>query len=330
MKPLVNRSNIFHGMDLRVFTLCLLIVGVQFPGWSQEINLPDEQPTRKSAIAKPEPLPDADPKSAALPKKWFKLVPVKPTGGLGLSPDENEPYYRILDHVKNLPAATLAEAARKFRLSMIDQFAERTVTEKIEAGSEAQKKSLRRQLEKRLTEYREDLPSYPLIRDAFNQSEKCQGQVVSFSGHIRQAISFPAGENEFGIKTLYQVTLFDEESKGYPVIIICTEVPDGLPLNFPETQVYDGVSVTGYYFKLFAYEGKEDLQAVPLILAKTVSWSPPEPSSRAFPDWGYGFVIAVGVVVLWMIVRSNRSTKRLQSVREKLSSPEDNPFDNPN
>ncbi|MDC0261738.1 hypothetical protein OAK47_00810, partial [Planctomycetaceae bacterium] len=173
-------------------------------------------------------------------------------------------------------------------------------------------------------------PSYPLIRDAFNQSEKCQGQVVSFSGHIRQAISFPAGENEFGIKTLYQVTLFDEESKGYPVIIICTEVPDGLPLNFPETQVYDGVSVTGYYFKLFAYEGKEDLQAVPLILAKTVSWSPPEPSSRAFPDWGYGFVIAVGVVVLWMIVRSNRSTKRLQSVREKLSSPEDNPFDNPN
>jgi hypothetical protein len=317
-------------MDLRVFAWCLLIVGMHLPGWSQEISLPDEQPTRKSVIAKPKPLPDADPELASLPKEWFKLVPVKPTGGLGLSPDENEPYYRILDHVRNLPESTLSKAAREFRLSMIDQFAERTVAEKIEArtDTEAQKNALRKQLEKRVNQYREDLPSYPLIRDAFNQSEKCQGQVVSFSGHIRQAISFPVGENDFGIKTLYQVTLFDEESKGYPVIIICTEVPDGLPLNFPETQVYDGVSVTGYYFKLFAYEGKEDLQAVPLVLAKTVSWSPPEPTSREFPDWGYGFVIAVGVVVLFMIVRSNRSTNRLKSVREKMSSSEDNPFEN--
>lgn len=330
MTPFGNRSNMFNGNHLWIFLSCAMSIGLPLRGWAQEISSPDEQPARHSARAKPVPLPDADPKSAVLPKKWFELVLVKPTGGLGLSPDENEPYYRILHHVRNLPQSTLSEAARKFRLSMIDRFAERTVREKIDGGSgtESQKKALQKQLDKKLEEYREDLLSYPLIRDAFNQAEQCQGEVVSFSGHIRQAVSFPAGENDFGIETLYQLALFDEESKGYPVIIVCTEVPKGLPLNFPDTQVVDGVSVTGYYFKLFAYEGMEDLQAVPLILAKSVSWTPPAPTSHEFPDWGYGFVIAVGVVVLFMIVRSNRPTNRLKSVREKMSSPEDNPFEN--
>jgi len=216
-------------------------------------------------------------------------------------------------------------------LTMIDQFEERTQQRITSSGgSELQQKALQRQLEKRLEEYRDNPASYPFIRDAYNFSEQCQGEVVSFSGHIRQADSFIAGKNEFGFETLYQITLFDEESKGFPVIIICTEIPEGFPLNFPDTDVYDGVSVTGYYFKLFAYEGKEDLQAVPLILAKSVDWNPPEPVSREVPDWVYGFAIAVGLVMLWLVVRSNRSENRLKSVREQMSDPEDNPFETPN
>ena len=71
------------------------------------------------------------------------------------------------------------------------------------------------------------------------------------------------------------------------------------------------------------------LQAVPLVLGQVGELvSSRTDLSREFPDWGYGFVIAVGVVVLFMIVRSNRPTNRLKSVREKMSSPEDNPFEN--
>lgn len=297
----------------------------------QEVDSSNGASDRPSRRTEQPSLPDADPESARIPEKWFEYVPVKPTGGLGLSPDENEPYYRILNHVKNLPEKTLAEANREFRLTMIDQFEERTQQRITSSGgSELQQKALQRQLEKRLDEYRDNPASYPFIRDAYNFSEQCQGEVVSFSGHIRQADSFIAGKNEFGFETLYQITLFDEESKGFPVIIICTEIPEGFPLNFPDTDVYDGVSVTGYYFKLFAYEGKEDLQAVPLILAKSVDWNPPEPVSREVPDWVYGFAIAVGLVMLWLVVRSSRSENRLKSVREQMSDPEDNPFETPN
>jgi len=327
-------SNLLDSNDLKtVVVLLLSCVGCGLPVsiQAQDGASPTLSSEDRPRHAEREPLPEADPNSADLPPEWFEYVPVKPTGGLGLSPDENEPYYRILNHIQNLPRKTVNEASREFRLSMIDQFAQRTL-ERIEAsgGSESQQKAIKRQLAKRLDAYREEPSTYPFVRDAYNAAEQCQGEIVSFSGHIRQADSFRAGKNDFGFETLYQITLFDEESKGFPVIVICTEIPENFPLNFPDTNVYDGVSATGYYFKLFAYEGKEDLQAVPLILAKSVSWNPPEPVSRDVPDWVYGFAIAVGVVMLWLIVRSNRSNNRLKSVREQMSTPEDNPFDTPN
>ncbi|MBD3673204.1 MAG: hypothetical protein HUJ26_06720 [Planctomycetaceae bacterium] len=330
----LKRSKLFCGNGLKpsVGGLCVLLA----VWWistvdAQDVSAPDLSSAESARRRQPPALPEADPESAELPEKWFEFVPVKPIGGLGLSPDENEPYYRILNHVKNLPEKTLERANRQFRLAMIDQFEARTLERIAESGgSEAQQKALRRQLEKRLAEYRENPATYPFVRDAYNFAEQCQGEVVSFSGHIRQADSFPAGKNDFGLETLYQITLFDEESKGFPVIIVCTEVPENFPLNFPDTEVYDGVSVTGYYFKLFAYEGKEDLQAVPLILAKSVDWNPPEPVSRDVPDWVYGFAIAVGVVALWLVVRSSRSSRHLKSVRAEMSSPADNPFADPN
>ena len=192
MTPFGNRSNMFNGNHLWIFLSCAMSIGLPLRGWAQEISSPDEQPARHSARAKPVPLPDADPKSAVLPKKWFELVLVKPTGGLGLSPDENEPYYRILHHVRNLPQSTLSEAARKFRLSMIDRFAERTVSGEnrcAEQGRKPKRNALRKQLDKTSwTSTAKIFLSYP--RRSATPSirpSKCQGQVVSFSGHIRQA-----------------------------------------------------------------------------------------------------------------------------------------------
>lgn len=263
-----------------------------------------------------------DPDSAFIPRSWFKNVTVAPLG-TGILPDDVLAYFEILHHIQGVPTDNLVTAEREFRLERIEKFGERKREEfETQFPDETQRKRLVKELEKRLEVYRKNPFSYPLVRDAFNQAAECQGKVVSFSGHARRCVSFPAGENEYGFDELYEVWLFDEESNGYPVIIVCSELPAGFPINFPESETVDGVSVRGYYFKLYAYQGEEKYHAIPMILAKSIEWNPPPAVSRAIPPWVYGLAVLLGIIVLWLIFRSNRSTKPLRSV----PPPEANPF----
>ena len=262
------------------------------------------------------------PDSAAIPKSWFKDVPVAPVGVL-LQPEDVPACLRILDHVRGIPQKNLVEADREFRLEMIEKFGDRKRKEfQNEFKDETQRERILKELEKRMDDYRKDPFSYELVRDAFNQSNECQGKVTSFSGRVRRAHAIPAGENEYGFDQLYEVWLFDNESNGYPVIIVCTELPTDFPVDFPETDTVDGVSVRGYFFKLYAYEGGEKYHAIPMILAKSVQWNPPETVSRTIPQWAYALVIVLGIVALWLIIRSNRSTRPVRTA----PPPEDNPF----
>jgi len=263
-----------------------------------------------------------DPQTAEIPKSWFKDVLVTPTG-LGIQVDDVAAYFRILEHARQVPPENLKQADRAFRLEMIEDFAKRT-RERIqhEVKGEAEQKRVLEQLEDKLNEYRKDPFSYPLVRDAFNQAAACQGHVVSFAGHARRTQSFPVGENDYGFDQLYQIWLFDEESNHYPVMVVFSELPENLPVNIPDTQVLDGVSVRGYYFKLWAYEGEDKPHAIPMILAKTVEWNPPPSVRRKFPPWAYGGVIVLGIVALWLVIRSNRSSQPLH----KPPEPGENPF----
>jgi hypothetical protein len=133
---------------------------------------------------------------------------------------------------------------------------------------------------------------------------------------------FSVGENDYGFDRLYQIWLFDEDVKPYPVMVVFSELPENLPVNIPDTQVLDGISVRGYDFKLWAYEGEEKTHVIPLILAKTVEWNPPEPPSRSFPPWAYALVVVLGMVALWLIIWSSRPRKPLHPPPE----PGENPF----
>jgi hypothetical protein len=263
-----------------------------------------------------------DPHSAEIPLSWLANVPVSPVG-LGIRTDDVPAYFRILEHVQNVPPENLTKAEREFRLGMIEKFGERTRTRiQREVKNESERKRVLATLEDRMKKYREDPFSYELVRDAFNQAKTCQGHVVSFSGHARRPRSFPAGENDYGFDQLYEIWVFDEDSNHYPVIVVCTELPEHTPVNIPDKEVLDGVSVRGYFFKLYAYEGGEKYHAIPMILARTVEWDPPETVSRRFPPWAYVLVIVAGIVTLSFIVWTGRSRKPLRTAPE----PEDNPF----
>ncbi|MCA9014567.1 MAG: hypothetical protein KDA77_04465, partial [Planctomycetaceae bacterium] len=73
----------------------------------------------------------------------------------------------------------------------------------------------------------------PVFADMFKNSSRYKGRLVTLTGRVRKLIHYPAEENEYGIKTLYEAWLFTDDSQQNPTVVVCTEVPpalkDGLP-----------------------------------------------------------------------------------------------------
>ncbi|HUG20521.1 MAG TPA: hypothetical protein VMM56_16150 [Planctomycetaceae bacterium] len=265
---------------------------------------------------------------AILPKTMLKDVEARPKK-LQMREEENEAYYRLLWHLGFIPPEEMKTAEIEFRRDRIEKYEARMHAKILKDFEQDEKtrQALFERLEEKIKEFQADPLCYELVKDAFAFPEACQGKPVSFRGHARKAISHPAGENNYGIETLYEIWLFEEDAKGFPIVIVCTELPENFPLNFPETQPLDGVSVRGYFFKLFAYEGREDFHAVPLILAKSVEWNPPVVVAPEFPPWAYVAIVILGLFVLYLILfRSGKGRRDLRQTRERIATAADNPF----
>lgn len=270
------------------------------------------------------------PGGVEIPAAWLKGVELIPKTALGVRPEEAEAYYRILDRARRVPPAEMEDADREFRLERIAAYEQRIgelfdeENKQDETGARIRKKMR----EEKAAQFRADPFSYPIIVDAFNRPQVCQGKVVSFRGHARRLKKMPAGKNDFGIDDLYELYLFDEEGRGVPVVVVFSQLPPGFPTNVPENGVIDGVSARGYLFKMYAYEGQEKLQAVPLILARTVEWHPPPPVNGRFPGWISGLLIVIVLVIFILLFRSREKDSDIEAARRRMSSPEDNPFEN--
>ncbi len=266
-----------------------------------------------------------------LPKDWLRTVEIIPKTAIGVREEEAEAYFRVLDFLNGVTEAQLRDEELRFRRNRIAAYSRRIEEiyeqERVQdpQGAELKREKRREQAET----FRADPFTYPLVIDAFNRPSECHGEVVSFRGHVRKVTKYPPTENDYGIDDLYELWLFDEEGRGMPVVVVVRELPQGFPVNLREKDVIDGVSVRGYLFKMYAYRGQEQLHAVPLILAKTVSWAPVvPPAAPSMPPWGYGLAIAITLLLLVLIVRGRRRDPRLQELRERLAPPDANPFNN--
>lgn len=319
---------------------CRLIISFGLWFWSAAVADAINESPPPLVAAKPQlqlpkradDAPETDvPPPVEIPAAWLNGVELIPKTALGVRPEEADAYYRILDRVRRVPSRKLKAADREFRLERIAAY-ERRIGELFEKESKQDKTAARirkKQREKKASQFRADPFSYPLVVDAFNRPQICQGKVVSFHGHARRLKKMPAGENDYGIGDLYELYLFDDEGRGAPVVVVFSELPPGFPTNVPENDVIDGVSARGYLFKMYAYEGQERLQAVPLILARTVEWHPAPPVNRQFPGWMYALLVVVGLVIFIFLFRRRDRDPDLEAARRRMSLPDDNPFENP-
>lgn len=232
----------------------------------------------------------SSPLTTALDPRWLEAAKHPQTGLLSrnIRPEEAAGYFAILNHARQLPLPQLKVAAKEFQQ-------ERLAVVKRDPNFRYY--------------FREPDAAFPTFVDLHRNPEAYHGRLVTFRGHLRRLVSYPAGENPHGLKQLHEAWLYVDGAQQNPVVVVCSEVPQGIATG--SDILVDFVSATGYFFKRYGYEDRAgEPRFAPLILAQRLEWSPP-PKRLAVVSNGMLFgLTAVGgllvVAVFWRLTHSSR------------------------
>lgn len=216
-----------------------------------------------------------------------------------LSFEESPAYYAILDHVRQVAPAELqqqATAAMQDRWEQSPRFS------------------------------RWPLEEFPLFYDLTQRPDDYRGQPITLRGHLVRLVKYAAGPNEFGIETLYEGWLVTPDAETHPTTVICTEIPPNMPIG---EELIDGVSVTGYFFKLHNYSARDrKVRFAPMVLAAELNWSPVAEANTGRPLM-YSAII-IGLLVLSCIagglaVMVSRRNRHAKLTRQRASAADPSP-----
>lgn len=206
----------------------------------------------------------------------------------GIREEEATAYYETLIHARVLPADVQRKAAAAVLASRIKQRFEEAGLRRADGLARAKQLAASepgkaRELtlatnarfageQQQYQKYRQDAATYPVFADVFLNPDVFLGQPVTMRGHVRKVMSYPADVDRFGQTTLHELWLFTDQSQQNPAVIVCSKLPEGFPTS--DGEVVDGVSVTGYFFKLYRYAADDANRAAPMLLAQSVTWNP--------------------------------------------------------
>ncbi|MCA8996916.1 MAG: hypothetical protein KDA80_08020 [Planctomycetaceae bacterium] len=180
-----------------------------------------------------------------------------------------------------------------------------------------------RQQGRELVSKRKEQTRLPTFVDIWKNPKEWRGKPVFLKGHVLQTVEYDPAPNDYGIDTLYESSLFIDDSQGHPITVVFTEKPDNLPLG---GELVDGVEVAGYFFKVFWYPSSDkQTREAPLILAKTVSVRSPKSFGPVIPpgvSWTAIGLLAVAIVFgLWRMKSLDQERRRKQRERVAKESP---------
>lgn len=238
-----------------------------------------------------------------LDPSWLEAAKHPQTGLLsrGVRPEDGAGYFAILNHARQLPLAELKSAANQFQ------------KERLAA--------IRTDPNFRFS-FQKSGADFPTFADLYRNPETYHGRLVMFRGHLRRLISSPAGDNPHGLQQLHEAWLYVEDAQQNPVVVVCTELPSGIPTG--SDILVDFVSATGYFFKRYGYEDRAgQLRFAPLILAQRLEWTP-RPARSGWMSKGamFGLTLATAAAVgvgVWLASRARRKSGRGRPVHEPQS-----------
>jgi hypothetical protein len=159
------------------------------------------------------------------------------------------------------------------------------------------------------------LEEFPFYYDLTKRPESYRGRPITLVGHI-QLHHVDHVENSYGLDPLHVAYLYTDDSQHHPARIVFTENPDRIPVG---EQVVNGIQVTGYFLKLYRYHDRDGKgRFMPLVLARSVRWSPPQRIAISRGEQIGLAVIAVACLagIVWYVRRTRRQDA-LAREREK-------------
>jgi hypothetical protein len=201
--------------------------------------------------------------------------------------NESDAYYRLLDHVRTVPDRQLRAAAAQLRHSRWED------SPKFRQWPES---------------------DFPLFYDMTQHPEEYRGRPVTMHGHLVRLVKYAAGDNAYGIETLYEGWLVTPDAETHPTTVICTGIPPGMPVG---EELIDGVSVTGYFLKLHTYSSRDrKIRFAPMVLARTMTWSAPDASATGWPVSQPVMIAALVCLTLASGIIAWVSARRTRTLRE--------------
>ncbi len=74
------------------------------------------------------------------------------------------------------------------------------------------------------------------VRTALVAAGKYRGELLHMRLHIRRALMHEAPTNKAGLKQVYELWGWTEESKSFPYVVLCSELPPGITLGAEVTK----------------------------------------------------------------------------------------------
>src|SRR5580704_14456221 len=84
----------------------------------------------------------------------------------------------------------------------------------------------------------------------WQQPDKYRGKLIRLRLHVARILTWDAGENSAGVRHVYEVWGWTDESKSFPYLVVLSELPKGIPIG--DKLHEEGVFV-GYFLKTMKY-----------------------------------------------------------------------------
>ena len=161
---------------------------------------------------------------------------------------------------------------------------------------------------------------FSMFVDLITHPDENRGKLFTLHGYIHKIDEMDAGENEWGLKKLYQIWFYTADSYSSPYVIVCSEIPKDIPMPRRGSPTTDVVT-TGYFFKLWSFEAARGTWGAPLMLAQRIEWkpapAPPRLTAEQKAAIGVGMAAAAAFVafLIWRRAATDRLLREAQRAR---------------
>lgn len=134
----------------------------------------------------------------------------------------------------------------------------------------------------------------------FRQTNEYRGQLVTISGTAEMAYEVTAPKNDLGIERYFVFWMRPADGSDSPIVAYTLELPEGFPIvNKDHTRMNEKLTLTGYFFKRWAYGATDGIRTAPLILTKRPTWEPAPPIlSRERPSLSMVLIVLLAIALL--------------------------------